>query len=163
MSPNASRQSTGKMTNRPHFANIHVQPPPPPRRNHCMNHSLNISFCNGRDLMAWISCSDTENYFPQNFSMLFMANPSNYTPNSGFPSVIFEASPQYCRKAYWTKMVQNGQNDHFGQNDLIPNRFLVFARPKWTILVHFGPLWPKEVYFGPFRSANRTLATPEIS
>ena len=29
------------------------------------------------------------------------------------------------------------------------------------ILVHFGPFWPKEVYFGPFRSANRTLATPE--
>ena len=27
-------------------------------------------------------------------------------------------SPQYCRKAYWTKMVQNGPNDHFGQNDL---------------------------------------------
>ena len=35
-------------------------------------------------------------------------------------------------------MVQNGQNDDFGQNDLIPNRILVFARPKWTILVHFG-------------------------
>ena len=30
--------------------------------------------------------------------------------------------------------------------------------PKWSFLVHFGP---KEVFFGPFRSANRTLATPE--
>ena len=28
---------------------------------------------------------------------------------------------------------------------------------------HFGPFWPKEVPFGPFRSANRTLATPEPS
>ena len=54
-------------------------------------------------------------------------------------------------------MVQNGQNGHFGQIDLIPNRILVFARPKWTKMVHFGPFWPKEVYFGPFRSANRTL------
>ena len=26
---------------------------------------------------------------------------------------------------------------------------------------HFGPFWPEEVYFGPFRSANRTLVTPE--
>ena len=42
-------------------------------------------------------------------------------------------------------MVQNGPNDHFGQNCLIPNRILAFARPKWTILVHLGPptvLWP---------------------
>ena len=69
--------------------------------------------------------------------------------------------PQYCRKVYWTKMAQNGQNDHFGQNALIPNRILVFARPKWTILVHFGLFWPKEVHFGPFRSANRTLAILE--
>ena len=28
-------------------------------------------------------------------------------------------------------------------------------------MVHFGPFWPKEVHFGPFRSANRTLVTPE--
>ena len=34
---------------------------------------------------------------------------------------------------------QNGPNDHFGQNDLIPNRILAFARPKWTKMVHFGP------------------------
>ena len=59
-------------------------------------------------------------------------------------------------------MVQNGQNDHFGLNDLIPNWILAFERPKWTEMVYFGPFWPKEVYFGPFRSANRTLATPEF-
>ena len=47
---------------------------------------------------------------------------------------------------------QNGPNNHFGQNDLIPNRILAFARPKWTKMVHFGP----------FRSVNRTLAIPEI-
>ena len=54
-------------------------------------------------------------------------------------------------------MAQNGPNDHFGQNDLIPNWILVFA-----ILVHFGPFWLEEVHFGPFRSANRTLAVPEF-
>ena len=59
------------------------------------------------------------------------------------------------------RLDQNGQNDHFGQNDLIPNRTLAFKRPKWTKMVHFGPFWPEEVYFGPFRSANRTLATPD--
>ena len=51
---------------------------------------------------------------------------------------------------------QNGPNDHFGQNGLISNWILAFARPKWTkmvhyfgltrsILVHLGPptvLWP---------------------
>ena len=59
------------------------------------------------------------------------------------------------------KMVQNGPNDHFGQNGLIPNWILAFARPKWTKMVHFGPFWPEEVHFGPFRSANRALAIPE--
>ena len=73
------------------------------------------------------------------------------------------AWPRYCRKEYWTKMDQNGPNDHFGQNGLIPNWILAFARPKWTKMVHFGPFWPEEVHFGPFRSANRTLVTPEIS
>ena len=29
-------------------------------------------------------------------------------------------------------------------------------------MAHFGPFWPEEVHFGPFRSANRTLAIPEI-
>ena len=67
--------------------------------------------------------------------------------------------PRYCRKAYWTKMVQNGPNEHFGQNDLIPNWILAFARPK---LVHFGPFWPEEAHFGPFRSANRTLSIPDL-
>ena len=63
-------------------------------------------------------------------------------------------------KEYWTKMVQNGADDHFGQNDLVPNWILAFARPQWTKMVHFGPFWPEEVHFGPFRSANRTLAIP---
>ena len=26
----------------------------------------------------------------------------------------------------------------------------------------FGPFWPEEVHFGPFRSANRTLAIPDL-
>ena len=69
--------------------------------------------------------------------------------------------PRYCRKVYWTKMDQNGLNDHFGQNALIPNWVLAFARPKWTKMVHSGPFWPEEVHFGPFRPANRTLASPE--
>ena len=58
--------------------------------------------------------------------------------------------PRYCRKVYWTKMAQNGPNDHFGQNDLIPNWILAFARPakmdqNGPFLVHLGPptvLWP---------------------
>ena len=58
-------------------------------------------------------------------------------------------------------LVQNGPNDHFGQNDLVPNWSLAFPRPKWTKMVHFGPFWPEEVHFGPFRSANHTLAIPE--
>ena len=62
-----------------------------------------------------------------------------------------------------TVLDQNGPNDHFGRNDLIPNRILAFARPKWTLLVHFGPFWPGEAHFGPFRSANRTPAIPECS
>ena len=53
--------------------------------------------------------------------------------------------PRYCRKVYWTKMVQNGPDDHL-----------------------FGQYWPySELDFsiretkadqnGPFRSANRTI------
>ena len=64
------------------------------------------------------------------------------------PCDVFKEWPRYCRKVYWTKMVQNGQNDHFGQNDWI----LAFARPKWTKMVHFGPFWPKRsilVHLGP--------------
>ena len=59
-------------------------------------------------------------------------------------------------------MAQNGPNHHFGQNGLISNWILAFARPKWTKMVHFGPFWPEEVHFGPFRSANRTLAIPDF-
>ena len=32
---------------------------------------------------------------------------------------------------------------------------------QWTKMDQNGPFWPKEVYFGPFRSANRTVATPD--
>ena len=52
-------------------------------------------------------------------------------------------------------MVQNGQDDHCGQNDRIPNRICVFARPKWTSMVHFGPwsgpfwsIWVRQPYSG---------------
>ena len=44
---------------------------------------------------------------------------------------------------------QNGPNDRFGQNDLIPSWSLAFARPTWTKTVHFGPFWPEEVRLGP--------------
>ena len=54
---------------------------------------------------------------------------------------------------------QNGQNDHFGQNDFIPNWILAFARPEWSIVVHFGLERSILVHLG--RSANRTLATPD--
>ena len=65
----------------------------------------------------------------------------------------FREWPRYCWKECWTKMAQNGPNDHLGQNGLIPNRILAFGRPKWTILVRFGP----------FRSANRTLPLPFLT
>ena len=68
--------------------------------------------------------------------------------------------PRYCRKVYWTKMVQNGQIDHFGQNDLIPIRN--FRTGFWHSQDQNGPFWSILVYSGPFRSANRTLATPEL-
>ena len=58
---------------------------------------------------------------------------------------------------------QNGPNENFGQNDLIPNWILAFARPKRTKMVHFGPFWPEEVHFGPFWSANHTLVIPDNS
>ena len=48
------------------------------------------------------------------------------------------AWPRYCRKVCWTKMVQNGQNDHFGQNDLIPK--LDFGIRK-TTMDQNGPFW----------------------
>ena len=57
--------------------------------------------------------------------------------------------PRYCRKVYWTKMVQNGPNDHFGQHDLNPNWILAFARPKWTKMVHFGLKRSVLVHLGP--------------
>ena len=46
-------------------------------------------------------------------------------------------------------MVQNGPNDHFGQNDLIPNWILAFDGPKWSILVHSGLKRSSLVHLGP--------------
>ena len=60
-------------------------------------------------------------------------------------------------------MVQMVQTTVLGQNDLIQNRFLVFARSKWTKMVQFGLFWPEDwVHLGPFGSANRTLAIPDL-
>ena len=47
---------------------------------------------------------------------------------------------------------QNGPNDHFGQNGLIPNWILASRDqngPKWSILVHFGLKRPILVHLGP--------------
>ena len=88
----------------------------------------------------------------------FPANPEDHLKRL---KMLDREWSRHCRKEYWTKMVQNGPDDHFGQNDLIPNWFLAFARPTWTKMVHFGLFWPEEVHFGPFRSANRTLAIPD--
>ena len=57
---------------------------------------------------------------------------------------------------------QNGPNDHFGQNALIPNWISALARPRWTKMVHFGLKRSVEVHFGPFRSANCILAIPDF-
>ena len=64
-----------------------------------------------------------------------------------------------CAGPKWPKMVQT--------------TILVKMTFKWlcseldfsireTKMDQIGPLWPKEVHFGPFRSANRTLAIPEL-
>ena len=58
---------------------------------------------------------------------------------------------------------QNGPNDHFGQNALIPNWILAFPRPKWTMLVHFGPfrstvLWPFLKILADFQSISIVLS-----
>ena len=58
-----------------------------------------------------------------------------------------------CTGPKWSKMVQT---THFGQNDLIPNRTLAFARPKWTKLVHFL------VHFGLKRSILVHLGPPTV-
>ena len=79
---------------------------------------------------------------------------------------IQRENPRTCRylaAAVLSESVlgQNGPNDHFGQNDQIPNQILAFAGPKWTKMLHFGAFWPEGAHFGPFRSANRTLAIPD--
>ena len=58
--------------------------------------------------------------------------------------------PQYCRKTYWTKMVQYGPNDHFVQMTLFRTDFSIRETKMdhfltRSILVHLGPptvLWP---------------------
>ena len=62
--------------------------------------------------------------------------------------------PRYCRKVYWTTMVQNGYYEHLGQNDPIMNR-IDHSRDKNS------PFWFYKVHVGPFGSANRTVATTE--
>ena len=87
------------------------------------------------------SRTEKSNEFPREFSKYAEMIPQKY----------YREWPRYCRKVYWSKMVQNAPDDLFGQNDLILNRILAFAGPKWTfglkrsILVHLGPptiLWP---------------------
>ena len=75
----------------------------------------------------------------QKFPPTWMAFPRNFQGSCGIATeTAVRGWPQYCRKLYWTKMDQNGPNDHFGRNDLIPNRIFAFVRPKWTKTVHFG-------------------------
>ena len=62
--------------------------------------------------------------------------PTGLPPNSGQKACFARAWPRYCRKAHWTKIVQNGPSDDFGQNDLIPNRIVAFVRPFWAILAY---------------------------
>ena len=86
----------------------------------------------------------------------------NLLPNfaGSSPPISPKTSPTSLWKSlvlmYWTEMGQNGPNDQFGQNDLIPNRILASARPNfglfwsifglfWSVLVRLGPptaLWP---------------------
>ena len=63
---------------------------------------------------------------------------------------------------YWTKMVQNGPDDHFGQNDLFPNWILAFARPKWTKMVHFGPFWPEGPFWSIYQKTREGCGCPKF-
>ena len=53
---------------------------------------------------------------------------------------------------YRAKMVQHGQDWHFGRNHLIPKWSLAFVG--W---VHFGLYWPARVHFGTYGSTNCTV------
>ena len=47
-------------------------------------------------------------------------------------------------------MVQDDQDDQFGQNDLIPNQMsFSIQKTKWTNMVHFGSFWSEGVQLGP--------------
>ena len=51
---------------------------------------------------------------------------------SGFLLIFTAGNKEWlrdCRKVCWTKMAQNGQHNHFGPNDLLPNWTLASARP----------------------------------
>ena len=52
----------------------------------------------------------------------------------------FLASFQNTRKGR-TRMVQNGRDNHSGQNDLVPNKISAFTRLMWTQMVHLAPFW----------------------
>ena len=67
--------------------------------------------------------------------------PAKFPGHPSFPPSKPREWPPHCQKVYWTKMAQNGPNDHFGQNDLIPNWILAFARPKWTKMDQNGAFW----------------------
>ena len=56
---------------------------------------------------------------------------------------------------------ENGQNDHFGQIDLILNLILALARPKWTKMVHFGHFGQRRPNLVHLSPPTGTGATPD--
>ena len=56
----------------------------------------------------------------------------------------------------------NWSNDHFGQIDLIANRLLAFARPKWTKMANQSKryLETNETVVKPYSDKNRCVSFP---
>ena len=74
--------------------------------------------------------------------------------------------PPECWKGCWTNMVQNGQDDDFGQaHDLFLNRILAFTKPKWNgapFCSRDFVQWVRQPYCDHSWSASHEIARSEI-
>ena len=65
-------------------------------------------------------------------------------------SVLDQYGPKWSKRPFWSKCPYSEPDFSIKWTKMDQNG------PKWSIL------WPGEVHFGPSRSANRTLAIPEL-
>ena len=94
----------------------------------------------------------SQNTFCVAFSQVAIAYPSTF-----FVHKHYKEWRRYCQKVYRTKMVTTA---------ILVNMTL-FRAEFWHSRDQNGPkncpFWPAGVHFGPFRSANHTLATPDLN